>query len=377
MKYLIAISVLIISISVVGCGTAPNESISGQADRIGQPLSKVAVARHGTSPAVVVATVSRDGAAMTGAMVEFSRSIAGRAPEYAWSGTTDETGQVTVEIAAPATGYYLARVSADGAIVGRWSSIPINGGYKSMVALPVGGKARVMGKESLPDANGFAGANFVNGGEMYDKWWVVAGLSAPSTDHPLWARQTTNLRSGADTHRCKECHGWDYKGVDGVYGSGSHRTGFPGILGTTKSPQEVFDLLKGHHGYGALGLNDTALWDITKFVLDGAIDTDRIIDQERAFIGDGAGGEARYTESCVSCHGADGLGNPFDLLPGQPGASPDYEDFPPKVAIENPWEYQHKVRFGQPGTDMPRLADENITLRDLANLGVYTQSLAK
>lgn len=339
-------------------------------DQIGQPLSKVAVS--GASNAMVVATVSENAAPVAGAMVEFARSIAGQSPDYQWRGTTDEMGQAVVLL--PATGYYQARVSQEGVVVGRWSSIPINEGYKSMVVLPIGGKAQVFQVE-LPRA--FVEANFVNGGAMYDKWWVVAGVSNPSGDHPLWSRQTTNLRSGADTFRCKECHGWDYKGVDGVYGSGSHRTGFPGILGTTKSPQEVFDLLKDHHGYGALGLNDSALWDITKFVLEGAIDTDQIIDHERQFIGNGAGSEALYTRACTSCHGADGLGNPFDLLPGQPGASPDYDDFPPKVAKENPWEFQHKVRFGQPGTDMPRLADENITRKNLAGLGAYVQSLAK
>jgi len=42
----------------------------------------------------------------------------------------------------------------------------------------------------------------------------------PATS-PLWATQSSNTRSGKDTWRCKECHGWDYMGVDGAYGSGS------------------------------------------------------------------------------------------------------------------------------------------------------------
>lgn len=224
----------------------------------------------------------------------------------------------------------------------------------------------------------FTQANLVNGGAMYDKWWVVAGLSEPSHDHPLWAQrpdQTSNDRTGADTHRCKECHGWDYKGVSGLYGAGSHRTGFPGILATTKSPQAVFDLLKDDHEFGSLGLSDTALWELTKFVLEGVIDTDRIIDPEGAFTSSGEGGEMQYEQACASCHGADGLLKPFDAIPNQPGASPDYDEFPQTLANENPWEFQHKVRFGQPGTNMPRLADENITAEELASLGAYTQSL--
>ncbi|MGE5123820.1 MAG: hypothetical protein ACM3H7_04830, partial [Acidobacteriaceae bacterium] len=69
------------------------------------------------------------------------------------------------------------------------------------------------------------------GGRLYDNWWVEAGVDEPTSDQPLWASQTTNTRSGSDTWRCKECHGWDYKGADGAYGSGSHMTGFPGVFG--------------------------------------------------------------------------------------------------------------------------------------------------
>ena len=226
----------------------------------------------------------------------------------------------------------------------------------------------------------FAQADLVTGGAMYDKWWVVADISEPDGDHPLWSQrpdQTSNTRSGTDTYRCKECHGWDYKGVDGVYGAGSHRTGIPGILETTKSPQEIFDLLKDEHQYGSLGLNDSALWDLTKFVVEGLIETDHVIDQEGKFIAAGESGGLLYDQSCVSCHGADGLTKPYDALPDQPGSSPDYEEFPQVIANENPWEFQHKIRFGQPGTNMPPLVDRNITPEELASLGAFVQSLGE
>jgi len=74
------------------------------------------------------------------------------------------------------------------------------------------------------------------GGRLYDKWWKEAEIDEPTGDQPQWATQSTNTRSGPDTWRCKECHGWDYKGVDGAYSSGSHRTGIAGIfLGTSLS----------------------------------------------------------------------------------------------------------------------------------------------
>ena len=100
---------------------------------------------------------------------------------------------------------------------------------------------------------GFLDADAARGGALYDKWWKVAGVTAtePTGDHPLWASRPdmqSNTRIGSVTWRCKECHGWDYKGVDGAYSSGSHRTGFAGIFGTTQSSQGAFDLIKTDHG---------------------------------------------------------------------------------------------------------------------------------
>ncbi|MDP2935907.1 MAG: hypothetical protein Q8O86_05400, partial [Dehalococcoidia bacterium] len=66
-------------------------------------------------------------------------------------------------------------------------------------------------------------ASISAGGKLYDEWWEEApGATEPKGDQPLWATQTTNTRKGTDTWRCKECHGWDYGGKDGAYGSGSH-----------------------------------------------------------------------------------------------------------------------------------------------------------
>jgi hypothetical protein len=86
----------------------------------------------------------------------------------------------------------------------------------------------------------------IRGGLLYDKWWIVLSVDAPDIDQPVWKTQSLNARSGSTTWRCKECHGWDYRGKDGAYGSGSHYTGFPGILTTQdKSPSEILAALKG------------------------------------------------------------------------------------------------------------------------------------
>lgn len=116
-------------------------------EQVGQPLSKLAV-QDNASGAVVVASVRRDDAPVSGAMVEFARSIAGQAAEYAWSGMTDEEGRARLEIAGDATGYYQARVSQGGSVIGLWTSIPINAGDEVVVNLPVGGRAHVMSPSS-------------------------------------------------------------------------------------------------------------------------------------------------------------------------------------------------------------------------------------
>ncbi len=224
------------------------------------------------------------------------------------------------------------------------------------------------GDGGVPPA-GFTAADAVRGGTMYDKWWAVTGATPPTTNNPLWVDrpdQDSNTRTGADTWRCKECHGWDYKGVDGAYAAGSHRTGFAGLFGTTASAQEAFDTIKGDHGFGQAGLSDDDIWDLAKFVLDGLIDTDDILNGA-AFTGSVSGGTALYDSTCMACHGADGLGLP-------PGADPDFDDFVGLIANENPWEFQHKVRFGQPGTVMPPQANI-LTLDEVNDLSRFAQSL--
>lgn len=234
----------------------------------------------------------------------------------------------------------------------------------------------------------FLAASVARGGSLYDKWWSVTGATAPTTDHPLWASRpdtTSNTRTGADTWRCKECHGWDYKGVVGAYATGSHKTGIVGIFGTTKTAQEIFDLLKNANGaaaqstpghdYGTM-LSDADIWDLARFVLEGQIDTDTIIDSGGAFTGAVASGQTLYENpvgtallACSSCHGTDGLSIP-------PGAPATHDDWVGKIANDNPWEFQHKLRYGQPSaTAMPQLDDSGASTQDINDLGAYAQTL--
>ena len=127
-------------------GERVTQSETGTEEQAGRPLSKL-VAHGDVVQAQVRVTLHREGAPVSGATVEFSRSIAGHAPDYHWSGTTDDHGHAWVEIKS-GNGYYQARALQDGVEIGSWSSIPINEGYEIMLNLPIGGKAQVTGSST-------------------------------------------------------------------------------------------------------------------------------------------------------------------------------------------------------------------------------------
>ena len=209
----------------------------------------------------------------------------------------------------------------------------------------------------------------IRGGLLYDNWIKVLGVDTPEGDQPLWATQTTNTRSGKDTWRCKECHGWDYKGVEGAYGSGSHMTGFVGVFQVAGTdPNEILASLKsGDHDFSAY-MDDQALTDLALFLSDNLLDSSAFIQDKKAVGGDAANGETIYAENCVDCHGTEGLALNFSDESG-----PEYYG---TIAIDNPLEFLHKARFGQPGVaDMPALVDLGLTDQEYIDLLTYAQTL--
>lgn len=215
-------------------------------------------------------------------------------------------------------------------------------------------------------------ASATRGGRLYDKWWKEAGVAEPSEDNPIWARQDTNTRSGADTWRCKECHGWDYMGAEGAYGSGSHFTGFPGVFAASeKSFDDLMAQVTGQvdpeHDYSAMG--EEALTALVRYLKEGLVEVAPFIDSETkaAIGGDAANGEALYMSTCTACHGDDGLTINF-------GGADDPE-YVGNIAVDNPWEFIHKVRVGQPGTSMPAANDSGWSLQDVIDVLTFAQSL--
>jgi len=211
--------------------------------------------------------------------------------------------------------------------------------------------------------------DITRGGRLYDKWTEELGMDVPEGNHPLWATQTTNTRTGSDTWRCKECHGWDYKGVDGAYGSGSHKTGFVGVMGVSgKDANEILGILKGSanpdHDFSAY-MDDQALTDLALFLSGELRDDSALINSDKSLAGgDAAAGKAFVEETCLLCHGPQGLGLNFGN-----SSEPEYQG---TIATDNPWEFMHKIRFGQAGfADMPSLVDDGVSDEELANVLAY------
>lgn len=219
---------------------------------------------------------------------------------------------------------------------------------------------------------GFVLADAVRGGALYDRWWTVNGAPQPVGDHPLYP--DAGQQAGSATFRCSECHGWDYKGSDGVYGSGSHFTGIRGVFGTTLNPRQMFDLLKADpltvpngHKMDVYGMSERDLWDVVKFTASGVIDTNAYIAPSRAFIGDQGMGGYLYSTVCESCHGYDGKSLNFGTT-----LSPSYIG---TVANSNPWQFLHRVRLGYPGSSMPATDLLGWSAQDAADISAYSATL--
>jgi cytochrome c553 len=179
------------------------------------------------------------------------------------------------------------------------------------------------------------------GGRLYDKYFVENKSPKPTADHPSYIKDG---KYGKDNSwRCKECHGWDYKGKDGAYAKGGHATGIKGINGAAgKEPSAIAALLRDkNHGYSEAQLSARDANDLALFVSKGQGNLARYVDASNKVKGDGARGEAYFNTLCAGCHGVDGK---------------KVKDGPPLGSVaDNGAEMLHKVLNGQPGEGMPAL----------------------
>ena len=217
------------------------------------------------------------------------------------------------------------------------------------------------------------GRVIAEGGRLYDKWWAEYDLKKPSTTHPAYpgiAKQ-----KGANTWRCKECHGWDYRGREGAYSKGSHFTGIRGITAYAgRETGEIMAILKNKvHRYDEVML-DYGLLRIALFVSKGQFDIGPYLNgKTKKVSGDIRRGKSIFKKYCVDCHGRDGRERNF-----KDKHKPEYVG---TVANKNPWEAMHKIRNGHPdafvmGDPMPNMLSL-IGAQVQVDLLAYMQTLPK
>lgn len=208
---------------------------------------------------------------------------------------------------------------------------------------------------NVPRASAAIDPAIPRGAALYDKWYAVLGTDpsagAPAGNMPVWSRQTSNSLSGPDTWRCTTCHGWDYLGKDGAYGTGSNFTGFPGLLNASKtmSNEKILEQLSGgrdpQHDFSKF-LSREDLDTLVVFIKQGVIDDREFIDPVtlKTKNSNSENGKNLFTSNCSKCHGIDGstLKIRFDGQDAGLGL----------IAVQDPWRFLHKTRFGTPGTDM-------------------------
>jgi len=201
------------------------------------------------------------------------------------------------------------------------------------------------------------------GGRLYDKWFAENKAAKPTDDHPAYPHKGGKYGKDA-SWRCKECHGWDYKGKDGAYASGGHATGIKGIQGAAgKDAAAIVAILKDkNHGYTDAMLSAEDMNDLALFVAQGQTDVSKYYDAAtKKPKGDAAKGEAYFNTLCAGCHGKDGK---------------KLKDAPPLGSVaDNVPEMLHKILNGQPGEAMPalRALDPQIS----ADIAAHLQSLPK
>ena len=203
-------------------------------------------------------------------------------------------------------------------------------------------------------------SSIARGGKLYDKWYSVIGVDAPKKSHSAYPADKKYAAKPKDNWRCKECHGWDGKGVDGAYASGKHSTGIKGINGMAGAdPAKVIAVLKDNtHGYAGK-MEDQDFQDLALFVSKGQVDMSKFIDyaSKSPKGGNADQGAAYFNTICVGCHRKDGS-YPKDMgktLGAQMG---------------NPQEVMHKILNGQPDEKMPalRALDRQVIVDLLAHI---------
>lgn len=211
-----------------------------------------------------------------------------------------------------------------------------------------------------------------SGGRLYDRWYAALGKRGPTANHPSWPTENTNV-SGAETWRCKSCHGWDYLGRDGLLKSGSGATGVRGVTRMRGRPVEdiVAVLENSTHRYSDDLIPGHAKRRLAAFVSQGQHVAAKYIDPDGEAKGNTVAGRNLFQTMCAACHGFDGKARKLGL-----SADPAYAGKPLYVgtkARQLPVEVLHKIRNGHPGAAMISL--RGLPMQSAVDVLAYIQHL--
>ncbi len=214
-----------------------------------------------------------------------------------------------------------------------------------------------------------------SGGRLYDNWFAALGVAGPTTTHPAWPAANTSL-TGDQTWRCKNCHGWDYMGRDGISRSSQLATGIIGIQRLRgRDPAAIVAILgNATHGYTDEILPPHAKQRLALFVARGQHTASQYVLPDGRVKGRADLGQPYFQSICASCHGFDGRAR--KLGASGPNGPPGYKGQPLYVgskANSGPVEVLHKIRNGHPGAIMVSL--RSLPMETAANILAYAQTL--
>lgn len=204
------------------------------------------------------------------------------------------------------------------------------------------------------------------GGRIYDNWWEALDRKKPEGTHPAYPK--VGKRTSSNTWRCVECHGWDYRGKDGLYGSGERYTGIKGIRRAAgQNLNRIMAMLRAEpHNYNRDMISDEELRRLAIFVSRGQDNADRFIDTKAGRVkGNAMRGASLFQTTCAACHAFDGRALNWGTT-----EKPAYIG---TEANDAPHEVLHKIRNGHPGVAMINL--RAFPLKDAVDILTFSQTL--
>lgn len=240
------------------------------------------------------------------------------------------------------------------------------------------------GEQVDPAQSAYDRADGLNGGLLYDKFWKQGEVSAQFSN--AYGVDIKRINKYSAFYRCKSCHGWDQIGSNGYYIKKAPAkakqptvTAFDLVKsGASLTPAQLFAKIKNPAKSRALSYDpagydpaisseigdrmpnygeiftDKEIWDLVKFLKEDAVRHQEFYTLvtsgsypkgKAVFTEIGKGGNAKngdmiYAENCASCHGADG--REISIKGLSVG----------KFTRKKTYELGHKVKFGQPGSNM-------------------------